>query len=502
MNKNTFPIDALPNIIKDAINEVHKNTQAPIPLIAVSALGVMSLACQNQINVLRYNNDSMPVSLFFLTLAESGERKSTVDKLFMKPIYQMEAELNQKYQTEMSAYRHDKKLFDLKKKSLSKLITTAYQKGNDLSDFEAQFKVLSNSEPKEPILYKFCFNDATPQAIKDHLSKGSNSIGLMSDEAGVVFEGRALNELGFINKMWDGSPFSVSRKSEEDQYIKDARMTLSLMVQPTIFKEFIQKKGDKAKDIGFFARCLISQPASTQGYRIITDTTSYSEYLTKFHHRLTEILSLTTIQNRNRINIRYNLSLSDEAKAHWINTYNDIEKNLMESGTLYHHKEFGSKMAEHWLRLAAIIHYFSYDKKLISLDSLQSAGKLVHWFYLEQLKLFPANDEISVANRDADTLSVWLNNFFDKNNIKEINKNYIRQYGPNSLRDSKRLDKSLAILASRFEFLSKKKNKTTYIYRFDLNDLLQVKDGPSEYIPMMEAIGSQNYLNQDFTVKR
>lgn len=64
MNKNTFPIDALPNIIKDAINEVHKNTQAPIPLIAVSALGVMSLACQNQINVLRYNNDSMPVSLF------------------------------------------------------------------------------------------------------------------------------------------------------------------------------------------------------------------------------------------------------------------------------------------------------------------------------------------------------------------------------------------------------------------------------------------------------
>ncbi|MFN2932445.1 DUF3987 domain-containing protein, partial [Escherichia coli] len=90
---------------------------------------------------------------------------------------------------------------------------------------------------------------------------------------------------------WDGSPFSVSRKSEEDQYIKDARMTLSLMVQPTIFKEFIQKKGDKAKDVGFFARCLISQPASTQGYRIITDTTSYSEYLTKFHHRLTEILS-------------------------------------------------------------------------------------------------------------------------------------------------------------------------------------------------------------------
>ncbi|MGQ7949564.1 DUF3987 domain-containing protein, partial [Providencia huashanensis] len=213
MIENKFPVDVLPCIIKNAINEVHQNTRAPISLIATSALGVISLACQQQIDVVRYNNLSGPTSLFFLILAESGERKSTVDKLFMEPIYQMEADLNQQYQELMISYRQDKNIFNIKKKALSKQISTEYCKNQDVSDLEAQLKELLNSEPKEPIKYKFCFNDATPAAIKDYLSKGWTSIGIMSDEAGIVFEGHALNELGFINKMWDGSSFSIARKT-------------------------------------------------------------------------------------------------------------------------------------------------------------------------------------------------------------------------------------------------------------------------------------------------
>jgi hypothetical protein len=59
--------------------------------------GVISLACQNRIDVCRLNNLRSPVSLFLLTLAESGERKSTVDKLLMKPLYQLEENLFEKY---------------------------------------------------------------------------------------------------------------------------------------------------------------------------------------------------------------------------------------------------------------------------------------------------------------------------------------------------------------------------------------------------------------------
>jgi hypothetical protein len=89
-NGSPFPVDAFPQIIRNAIYEVEQHTQAPQGLIAASALGVISLACQNRIDVCRLTNLRSPVSLFLLTLAESGERKSTVDKMLMKPLYQLE----------------------------------------------------------------------------------------------------------------------------------------------------------------------------------------------------------------------------------------------------------------------------------------------------------------------------------------------------------------------------------------------------------------------------
>ncbi|QLQ96879.1 YfjI family protein [Providencia alcalifaciens] len=460
MNNNTFPIDALPNIIKDAINEVHKNTQAPVSLIAMSALGAISLACQNQIDVVRYNNVNGPVSLFLMTLAESGERKSTVDKLFMKPIYQMEEEFNQRHKSEMVTYHQDKSIFELKKKSLSKSIDVEYRKGNDTSDIEAQFKELLNSEPKEPIKYKFCFNDATPAAIKDCLSKGWNSIGLMSDEAGVVFEGRALNELGFINKMWDGNPFSVSRKSEEDQYIQDARMTLSLMVQPSIFKEFIQKKGDKVKDIGFLARCLISQPVSTQGQRLIKDTTVFSEHLNQFHVRLKELLD-ESISNYNQHKTQ--LHFSPEAEHIWISYYNLIEPGLKESGHLFHHKEFGAKIAENIARISALIHYFSYNNNIISVKSLESASKIQEWFYYEQMRLFPQKNVLNESIQNVNELYDWIKLYCSKHNIKILRRNAILQYGPNHLRKANIVNELINILIQQNKLKSFFSRKTQFI---------------------------------------
>ncbi|PKE01075.1 hypothetical protein CW286_25270, partial [Escherichia coli] len=45
------------------------------------------------------------------------------------------------------------------------------------------------------------------------------SVGIMSDEAGIIFDGYTLSELPFINKMWDGSVLSVDRKNEPEQMI-------------------------------------------------------------------------------------------------------------------------------------------------------------------------------------------------------------------------------------------------------------------------------------------
>jgi hypothetical protein len=85
-----FPIEALPPKIRAAVEAAKALTQAPEALIVSSALAAVSLAVQAKYDVRRNSHLVSPCSLYFLTIAESGERKTTVDRLFMVPFEQFE----------------------------------------------------------------------------------------------------------------------------------------------------------------------------------------------------------------------------------------------------------------------------------------------------------------------------------------------------------------------------------------------------------------------------
>ncbi|MGQ7952125.1 DUF3987 domain-containing protein, partial [Providencia huashanensis] len=314
--------------------------------------------------------------------------------------------------------------------------------------------------------------------------------------------GHALNELGFINKMWDGSSFSIARKTEEERYVKDGRMTVSLMVQPPLFTTFTQKNGNKAKDIGFLARVLICYPKSTQGERLIESTTMYSEHLEQFHSRINEILRSSIHNYQQGIEEKILLRFSPEAEQKWIAHYNAIESTLRESGSLYHYKEFGSKIAENIARIAALIHYFSSSEELISLESLDSGFAIGDWFYKEQLKLFPLKNDISESAQDTEELLKWIKKYSKENQVNYIAKNIILQYGPNKFRNATKLNILLEILINQFRIFLKKINKKTYITanpQFDLPpNIIDIDDNTNR--PMMEIIGDMNKGAPDLTI--
>ncbi len=351
-DEHPFPVHVFPPVIRNVIHEVGQHTQAPPSLIAASVLGAISLACQNRIDVGRPGDLRGPASLFLLTLAESGERKSTVDKLLMRPLYQLEERLFAKYTQEFADWRNDEVIFTTEKKALILKLKSDVRLNKDSSATNERLKDLLATHPAEPTRYKLMFNDATPAAIKDYLCGDWRAVGIMSDEAGTIFNGYTLNELPFINKMWDGSTFSVERKSSPERLIKDARLTLSLMVQPDIFKGYLERKGDTAKGIGFFARCLICQPDSTQGSRKITSPVSSSEHLPVFHHRLLEIVHDSI--DRNVENERTCLHFTPDAEQRWIKFYNDVESEMGLWGNLSDFKDYASKVAENMARIAAL----------------------------------------------------------------------------------------------------------------------------------------------------
>ena len=460
-NDRPFPVDAFPKIIRNAIYEVEQNTQAPQALIAASALGVISLACQNRIDVCRLNDLRSPVSLFLLTLAESGERKSTVDKMLMKPLYQLEENLFEKYTHDLTVWRNDEIIFNIEKKALMSKLKSDIRRGKDDLATNENLKLLLESHRKAPVRFKQIFNDATPAAIKDYLCGYWRSVGIMSDEAGTIFNGYTLNELPFINKMWDGAMFPVERKSESEKLIRDARMTLSLMVQPDIFKGYIKRKGDMAKGIGFFARCLMCQPGSTQGNRQITSPVVSTEHLTIFHQRLMEIVNESIA--RNNENDRLCLRFSSEAEECWIAFYNKVESDMGVFGILSDFKDCASKVAENMARIAALLHYFNGNDGDIPLSTTEAAIKISTWYIDEYICLFSKKQEFSLVNSEADELYYWITDYCKRNFLPYIRKNTVLQYGPNKFRNRNKTNELISTLFSQNKILLSQNGKTTYI---------------------------------------
>ena len=66
-----YPVYAQPSMTGNAIIETQKNTQAPLAMVATSALTAISIACQNQIDVCNPGNLRGPVNIYTMVLADS-----------------------------------------------------------------------------------------------------------------------------------------------------------------------------------------------------------------------------------------------------------------------------------------------------------------------------------------------------------------------------------------------------------------------------------------------
>lgn len=108
-------LSSLPPLIRDAVIEAQQITQAP---------GACGSICPGRCFTCLPESDwclqteytAGPVSLFLLTLAESGERKTAVDKLLMEPLYQQEMLLYSRHKNELTTWKNKEELLKAQKK--------------------------------------------------------------------------------------------------------------------------------------------------------------------------------------------------------------------------------------------------------------------------------------------------------------------------------------------------------------------------------------------------
>jgi putative DNA primase/helicase len=318
------------------------------------------------------------------------------------------------------------------------------------------------NEPIAPKLPKYILTDATPEGIIKSLLGRWKSSGLMSDDAVIIFDSRAMHKQGMFNKLWDGDVLHIDRAISGSFTLFGARFTILLHVQPKTFQKFLTRQGDLARDNGFLARCLASRPVSTQGWRPIDGIPPSWSNLEIFKGRVLEILKMGLDEDELPSIV---LKFSHEAQAIWTEFHNRVEHELRDGGYLCDIRDGASKIAENAARMAALFHFFEGRTGDIQAETMSQARDVCGWYLEEFKKLFGAVPETPIEILDANDLGEYFHKVCIRYpGTSRIPKNVIAQMGPSHLRKSKlRREAGLYVLASSDHIRLYKDSKTQWV---------------------------------------
>ena len=113
-----FPVAALGDILEAAASGINDRVQAPIAICGQSVVATANLAVQGHADVELPTGHIKPVSNFFLTIAETGERKTAADNEALWPIKKREAALRESYDKAFADCQNSKLAWEAAQKQI------------------------------------------------------------------------------------------------------------------------------------------------------------------------------------------------------------------------------------------------------------------------------------------------------------------------------------------------------------------------------------------------
>lgn len=426
-----YPVNALYASIRDAFWEVKWHVQAPDALIGGSFLTAISIACQSLVDVQLPSGQTRPTSLNIETIADSGERKSATDGLVCAPIYAHDQRAQEDYEMAMMNYHADMELWDAINSRLKRKASKAGDVDDNLEPHREAIRNHARAKPVKPRHHRVIFENTTERPLIEALQGEGMSIALVSDEADIVLRSGAMRATGMLNKLWSGASSLPTDRMDNVRPITNPRLTVSLMVQEDIFKDYIRKRGPRTRGSGHFARYLISWPDSTMGYRFATLNEPGWTHLRVFHNRIDELLVAAQERLKTPGSQRTVLTLSQEAKELWVQAQNHMEPNLQVGAPLHCIRDFACKSMEIACRLAALLHYFTQiEGTVISMETLQRALQVVEWYFRSFHAIFGNHHDDPEDVRDARAIWSYLYRRFWLRGEDKASRHQAKKSGP------------------------------------------------------------------------
>ncbi|WP_340051760.1 YfjI family protein [Pseudomonas proteolytica] len=413
-----YPVQALGGILGPAVERMAEVIGVPQALAAQSVLAASALATQGHAG-LQLDGRNYPLSLYLITVAASGDRKTAADRSALLPARQWEREQWQRYREQLARYRAAQRQM---------------QRINP-ADPDSANGVPLEAEPSAPRLIT---TDPTIEALIKGLCHDLPSMGLFCDEGGqflgssTMSRDNRLKAVTTLSSLWDGSPIDRARSmAGESLRAYDRRLSLHLMLQPYLAMQLLSDPLLQGQ--GILGRCLMTWPTSLAGQRSYQAVDlSKDAALKRYHHRLSALFYQPWSLSADGALQLSKLSLSPLARRRWIDLHDAIEAQLGEFGELASVRASGSKAADNLLRVAGILAVVE-ESSVVEVDHIQRASALVG-YYLNEIQRLTEQEPVCRVKEEADRLLRWLQvKDWKRFSIRELNRN-----GPRFARKSSR----------------------------------------------------------------
>lgn len=448
-----YPVADLPGAIGAAVREVVAFTKSPIAIPAASALAVVSAAVQGLVDVERASGLVGPCGLYLLTVADSGERKTTCDGFFTSPVREWERRVAEAARPDLIRHAADMESWIAKRDGIKQRLREAAKRNKSTIDIEEILRRIEAEKPGAPRVPRLLRSDDTPENLAHSLATAWPSAAVVSSEAGVVLGahgmGRdsAMRNMAFLNVIWDGGEHHIGRRTSESFTVRGARQTLSLQVQGPVVRQFVERSGGLARGSGFLARFLVAWPESTVGTRTFVEAGEMPA-LDAYQRRLDALLDIAPAMTSDGALQPKVLKFDPAAKEIWVAHYNAIESAQRPRGDLFDVRDVASKAADNIARMAAIFHVFEHGPGgSIGAAAVRAAVMIVNW-HLEEAVRFFGSLALTEEASDAERLDAWLLDYCQREGVAVVPRREVQRFGPNRLRRQRQLDAALEELAT------------------------------------------------------
>jgi hypothetical protein len=437
-----FPLEALGAHLRPATEAIHDIVKAPLTICAQSVLAAATLAVQAHADVKLPNGQTRPISNFFLSLADSGERKTTCDNEALKPIRAREKELEQERKSQLPFWENKRDSYEQGRK-MALNVKDPIKRMAEIS--------LLGEPPQAPLQSLLTCPEPTFEGLCRLLAEGQPSMGIFSSEGGQFFGGNGMMEENRLRNitgysgLWDGTSLRMVRKGDGVTVLDGRRLSVHLMIQPEVAAPFLAD--ELFQQQGFFSRFLIAAPSSTMGTRFFqTPKAECLQAVEIYRDRLLGILRFQmplAAGTQNELKPR-ELPLSEAAKNLWIAFHDECERGLAQGGEYFDIRGFANKLPEHSLRLAGVLALVeNLQANSIDVEAMTGGISLARYYAGEALRLIE-NRLTDTNTQLAEAVRVWLIERWGEDFISIPD---LQNRGPRRVRNAEICKKVVALLA-------------------------------------------------------